>query len=71
MSPLLVLLIIFLGGFVFSFVCAIIATCVESTGLALVLFLVLFGVTLYGISLIPSTHSVMARAVSLACVRVL
>lgn len=56
MSPLLFLLIIFLGGFVFSFVCALIATCVESTGLALVLFLVLFGVTLYGISLIPSTH---------------
>lgn len=56
MSPLLVLLIIYLGGVVFSFVCALIAVYVESTGLALVLFLALFGVTLYGISLIPSTR---------------
>lgn len=56
MSPLLVLLIIYLGSFVFSLALALIATYVESTGLALVLFLVLFGVTLYGISLIPSTH---------------
>ncbi len=56
MSPLLVLLIIYLGSFVFSVALALIATYVESTGLAVVLFLALIGVTLYGISLIPSTH---------------
>jgi hypothetical protein len=56
MSPLLVLLIIYLGSFAFSVALALIATYVESTGLATVLFLVLIGFTLYGISLIPSTH---------------
>lgn len=56
MSPLLVLLIIYLGSFAFSVALALIATYVESTGLATVLFLALCGGTLYGISLIPSTH---------------
>lgn len=56
MSPLLVLLIIYLGSFAFSVALALIATYVESTGLAVVLFWALIGVTLYGISLIPSTH---------------
>lgn len=54
MSPLFVILLVFVGSFIFTLALSLIATYVESTGVAVVLILALLWVTLYGISLIPS-----------------